>query len=172
MWLKWLGGGFVIIGCSGLGIWYSIRFLIRYNILRELERGILILRGEISYGRTPLPQAFEQMAGRTGGTVSCFFQKIASLLEEGVADYETLWNKTIQEFFTDREMGAEDRKELIQLGNTVGYLDIEMQIQSLELYQNRLCTGIRRMEQEKEKYMKLYPVLGTMCGAILCIMML
>ena len=172
MWLKWIGGGLTIIGCSGLGIWYSIGFLTRYNILQELERGMLILQGEISYGHTPLPQAFEQMARRTGGKVSRFFQKIAFLLEEGAADYETLWNKTIQEFFAHRDMGTEDRKELIQLGKTMGYLDIDMQIQSLELYRNRLCSGIQKMDREREKYVKLYPVLGTMCGAILCIMML
>lgn len=172
MWLKWLGGGFVIAGCSGLGIWYSILFLARFKILSELERGMLILKGEISYGRTPLPQAFEQMAGRTAGTVSQFFQTVADLLEEGKADYHTLWKETIDKFFSEREMRKEDKRELMNLGKTIGYLNADMQIKSLDLYQNRLHISIQKLEQEKEKYMKLYPVLGTMCGAILCIIML
>ena len=134
MWLKWLGGGFVVIGCSGLGIWYRMLFLAHFKILREMERGMMILKGEISYGRTPLPQAFEQMAGRTTGTVSGFFKTIADLLEEGKTDYETLWRETINQFFTEREMRDDDKRELMNLGKTIGYLDAAMQIKSLELY--------------------------------------
>lgn len=172
MWLKWLGGGFVLVGCSGLGIWYSLLFLSRLKILREMERGILILKGEIAYGRTPLPQAFEQMAERTTGTVSDFFRTTACLLDEGKEDYQTLWKRTIRQFFTENEMKKEDKKEFVDLGRTLGYLDAGMQMKSLELYQERLHKSIKGLEQEKEKYMKLYPVLGTMCGVLLCIIML
>lgn len=172
MWLKWLGGGLVIAGCSGLGIWHSILFLSRLKILCELERGILILKGEIAYGRTPLPQAFEQMAERTSGVVSDFFRTIAALLDEGKEDYQTLWGRTIHQFFTEHEMKKEDKKEFVDLGRTIGYLDAGMQLKSLQLYQERLHKSIRGMEQEKEKYMKLYPVVGTMCGALLFIIML
>jgi stage III sporulation protein AB len=119
----------------------------------------MILRNEIIYGRTPLPVAFAQMAGRTSGSVSVFFDTVSGRLED-------IWTASLQEILTASEMRQEDRQELAGLGNTLGYLDARMQVQALELYEKRLEGSLLAWEQEKEKKARLYPVLGTMGGSL------
>ena len=54
----------------------------------------------------------------------------------------------------------------------LGYLDVQMQIQALELYEKRLEGSLQMWEREKEKKARLYPVLGTMGGALICLMIM
>ena len=74
--------------------------------------------------------------------------------------------------FRERELGTEDRHELEELGNTLGYLDVDMQLQALKLYQSRLDQSIRSWEREKEKRTRLYPILGVISGLLICLLFL
>ncbi len=47
-----------------------------------------------------------------------------------------------------------------------------MQVQALELYEKRLEGSLLAWEQEKEKKARLYPVLGTMGGALICLIIM
>lgn len=170
--MKWLGMCMVLLGSMGLGIWYSALYTRRFKNLIFCRKAILIIRGEIAYGRTPLPQAFGQAAGRIRGAVKEFFELVSERMEEGGARIEKLWSQSLTEAISDREMRKEDIRELRELGDTLGYLDVEMQLQTLDLYLSRLEQSIKEYEGEKKSRTKLYPVLGTMCGALICIIMI
>lgn len=162
----------VMFGCMGAGIWYSQIYIRKWHNLQNCQKGMMILRNEIMYGRTPLPAAFAQMAGRTSGSISRFFDTVSRRLEEGGGRMEDIWAVSLEEILTSREMRQEDQRELAGLGNTLGYLDAQMQIQALELYEKRLEASLKMWEREKEKKARLYPVLGTMGGALICLMIM
>lgn len=162
----------VMLGCIGAGIWYGQIYLRKWHNLKNCQKAVMILRNEIMYGRTPLPAAFAQMAARTNGSISRFFDTVSRRLEEGGGRLEDIWIVSIQEVLTAREMRQEDRQELAGLGNMLGYLDVQMQIQALELYEKRLEGSLQMWEREKEKKARLYPVLGTMGGALICLMIM
>lgn len=170
--MKWLGMVMVIAGCMGLGMWYSVLYTRKWKTLVNLQKAMVILRGEIAYGRTPLPLAFLQASCRTTGSVADFFETVSERMEAGKEGLEQIWNRTLHEIFTEREMQKEDRKELESLGNTLGYLDVEMQVQTITLYQKRLENSLYTYEKEKDKRTRLYPMLGTMGGALICIIMI
>lgn len=170
--MKWLGMCMVFLGCMGLGIWYSALYTRRFKNLVSCRKAVLIIRGEIAYGRTPLPQAFFQAAGRVRGAVKEFFLLVADRMEEGGARLEKIWSQALQETISDREMRKEDIRELRELGDTLGYLDAQMQLQILDLYLNRLEQSMQEYEAEKKSRARLYPVLGTMCGMLICIIIL
>ena len=73
----------ILSGCMGAGIWYSQLCIRKWRNLQNCQKALMILRNEIIYGRTPLPVAFVQMAGRTSGSVSVFFDTVSRRLEEG-----------------------------------------------------------------------------------------
>lgn len=170
--MRMIGMLMVMIGCIGAGIWYSQNYTRKWRNLLNCQKAVMILHSEISYGRTPLPAAFSQMAGRTSGSVSRFFDAVSRRLEEGGGRLEEIWNRTLQEILTSREMREEDRQELAGLGNTLGYLDVQMQIQALELYEKRLEGSLKLWESEREKKTRLYPMLGTMGGALICLIIM
>lgn len=170
--MKIIGMLMVMSGCIGAGLWYSLIYIRKWHNLQDCQKAVMILRNEILYGRTPLPVAFAQMAGRTSGSVARFFSTVARRLEEGGGRLEEIWSAALQEILTSRELGEEDQKELEGLGNTLGYLDTQMQIQALELYEKRLEGSLQAWEREKEKKTRLYPVLGTMGGALICLIIM
>ena len=162
----------ILFGCMGAGIWYSQIYIRKWHNLQNCQKAVMILRNEIIYGRTPLPVAFAQMAGRTSGSISEFFDTVSQRLEEGGGRLEDIWTVSLQEILTAREMRQEDLRELAGLGNTLGYLDAQMQIQALELYEKRLEGSLQMWEREKEKKARLYPVLGIVGGALICLLIM
>ena len=70
------------------------------------------------------------------------------------------------------ELSEEDWHDLEELGNTLGYLDCQMQLQSLALYRKRLEQSIQMCEAQKEKRTRLYPALGTIGGMMLCLLLI
>ena len=53
--LKGIGAVFVLAGCLGIGLWYKCQFEGRIRMLKELDRSLELLCGEIDYGRGTLP---------------------------------------------------------------------------------------------------------------------
>jgi len=170
--MKWLGMCFILVGCVGMGVWYSNNYVRKWKNLLELKKSLVMLKGEISYGRTPLPEAFFRLADKTKGVISKFYRIMAEGLEEGKGDMEYLWKNYLEKCIPEKEMRESDRKELESLGSTLGYLDTEMQLQTLGLYEKQLEQSIYFYEKERENRTRLYPILGTIGGILICIILI
>lgn len=169
--LKGLGSLLVMAGSLGIGWWYSICYIRRYHTLFMFKKAMIMIQGEIGYGKTPLPVTIEEVAERTEGICQTFFKELAARVKEGECSMETMWSDVAEYTISDREMKKEDKEVLKALGNTMGYLDTETQIQALRMYIKRLDISIQEMEKEKQNKTKLYPVLGTVMGALLCVVL-
>ncbi len=173
--MKVLGILFIMIGSMEVGFWYRGRYLRRCNNLKMLQKAMMILEGEISYGRTPLPDAFYEMSRRTEQSVSQFFLAISQRMEKKGKNMDEIWSEALGEVFGSSnrtELSEEDWHDLEELGNTLGYLDCQMQLQSLALYRKRLEQSIQMCEAQKEKRTRLYPALGTIGGMMLCLLLI
>ena len=170
--MKWLGMGMVLAGCFGIGMWFSLVYAGRIKNLLDCKKAILIIRGEISYGHSPLPQAVFQAAGRVSGSIRTFLEEVSEKMEQGGMGLDDIWQSAIEKQIGSREMGRQERMEVKELGETLGYLDVEMQLQTIQLYLERLDQSIEELEREKSSRIRLYPALGMMCGALICIILL
>jgi stage III sporulation protein AB len=168
--MKLAGMGLVMAGCIGIGVYYQMREIFRYRNLQELLKAMTVLEGEIGTMRTPLPDALFQVSERTGGITAAFFQGVANSLADGQGEFAGIWKCKLGDTVSAAQLREQDKNALEELGNMLGYLDVEMQMQSIRLCKRRLETGIKELENEKEKQSKLYPVLGTMAGVLLCIL--
>ena len=83
-----------------------------------------------------------------------------------------IWRAKLQETVSAMQLCERDRRELERMGEMLGYLDVEMQLQSIDLFSGRVEQGMRDMEGESEKRSRLYPVLGMAAGILLCILLL
>ncbi len=170
--MRIIGVCFVLLGCAGMGMYYRMREIFRYRNLQELLKAMMVLRGEIAAIRTPLPEALLHSSRRIKGSIAAFFRLVAGDLEEGRGELNSIWKSRLKDTIPLMQMKEADRTELERLGETLGYLDVEMQVQSIDLYKKRLEYSIKEMEKENEKRSRLYPVLGTITGILLCILIL
>lgn len=162
----------VMVGSICAGLWYRLRYLERLANLRECQRGISILQGEIRYGRTPLPEACYEVERRVCGASRLFFHQVAEQLKEGACSVGQVWNEATEEFFSSAQMRPEDREEWKRLGNTLGYLDVEMQLRTMDIYLQRLQTSIAQADAERSNRTRMYPLLGTFGGVLICLVLI
>ena len=59
--MQMLGGGMILCGCMGLGLWYRRQFLLRLHITRELICLLDQWISEIRYNRSSLPEGCRQI---------------------------------------------------------------------------------------------------------------
>lgn len=160
-----------MIGSICVGIWFRLQYLQRLYTLKEMQRGVSLLKGEIEYGRTPLPEACLAVSHRIRGSGQIFFRLVSEGLERGGGTVEEIWRQTMKNAFENRQLGQRDYEELGRLGNTLGYLDVEMQVRAMELCMRRLEESISDYEKERKNQTRLYPLVGTFSGFILCLVL-
>ena len=167
--LKWLGIIMVMVGSVGSGFWYRMRYMTRLTNLRECQRALSILRGEIQYGRTPLPEACREAERRLHGAVRDFFHKVSKEMEEDTKQVEEIWREAAGETLPSMQMKEQEREEWVRLGSTLGYLDVEMQLSTLDIYLQRLQLSIDRADADCCSRTRVYPLLGTFGGVLICL---
>ena len=169
--IKWCGGVMILLGSVCIGMWFRMQYLHRIFTVKEMQKAITLLKGEIHYGRTPLPEACLSVAHRIQGSGRQFFCRIGQQLQQGEGTVEKIWQDTMIEVLGHKQLNMTDYEELMRLGNTLGYLDVELQVRTLELCLARLQDSIAGYEKEKKDQTRLYPVLGTFAGFLLCLVL-
>ena len=69
-------------------------------------------------------------------------------------------------------MTKKDFEEFVQLGEYLGYLDMDVQKNTLEWYLQQLKTEIDALTEEMPVKKKLYQSLGVLSGIFLAILLL
>lgn len=161
-----------MVGSICVGLWFRMQYLLRLETIKEMQRGLTLLKGEIQYGRSPLPEACLAVSLRIQGNCRIFFQYISERLESGGGSARKIWQETMKEVFEPKQFQTRDYDEINGLGNTLGYLDVDLQVRTLELCMARLEDSISCYERERKNQTRLYPVIGTFGGFLLCLVMI
>ena len=96
------------------------------------------------------------------------------LKEAGVFQYELAEAMGVSEFTLvkrlRKEQSAEEKERIAQLGERLGYLDREMQLRQLSLYESEFERMIQKAKETAPAKKKLYHSLGVFGGAMLAIL--
>lgn len=173
MLLKILGAILTVSSCSALGFYFSNELLIRLKQLRELKKYITILRGDIRYGGTPLPEAIGSLAVRSPGIFKPFLSNVSKQLYNSKGGtFSDIWGKSVWSDLKDSSLTEMDKENLVRFGENLGFLDREMQINTIDLYLNQLQDEINEQAVVVKERTKLYNVLGIMAGVFITIVMI
>ena len=71
---KLIGAVLVISSCSMLGFYFSSELKTRIDNLKELKKLLILLRGDIEFANTPLPEAVQTLSKRHDGTYKEFLK--------------------------------------------------------------------------------------------------
>jgi len=182
---KWKGGQtymifMKIIGCimvvgstSGMGFFFSNEMRCRIGNLKELRKLIGLLRGDIRYANTPLPEAIASITRRHKGSFDIFLNSVSTKLQElSGQTFAEVWKEAVNKELLDTSLSKKDKLHLIQFGENLGYLDKDMQMNVIDLFLSQLEEEIKEMTKAMKEKSYLYNSLGIMAGVFIVIVMI
>ena len=171
--LKWLGAGLVIFGSTAIGTAMTTELKRRVGQLQELRTLIVALQGEIRYGNATLNMAFRHVAARIKPPYRQFLEHTAAQMEEfrgeGLAE---IFEQNLRRDLQGTALKPEDLELLGRLGESLGYLDVKTQMDSLDLFLEQLGRLCAEAEKEMHSKAKVYHYLGVTGGLFLALILI
>lgn len=161
----------IILASSLLGMLFSLETSQKLNTLYEIQRILIMLKGEITYNKAPAADAFLNLAEHVKEPFGSFFQKTGQELNQGFGKtIETVWCECCDSELTGLAIAPEDRQSFRELGSCMGYLDAGMQISSLTLYSEKLDMRIKESTQGMKEKQKIFKIMGVMGGIFIVLL--
>lgn len=171
--LKIAGVVLVIFSCSALGYSKSIHMTRRLQQLREIEKMVFLILGEITYRREALPEALGTVAYRLPEPLAGFLKEVSEAAGQYQgACFQEIFREKAKTYLSGTALCPKDLEEFLQLGAYLGYLDITMQKNTITLYLEQLKREMENLQREMPAKQKLYRSMGTLGGIFLAIMLL
>jgi stage III sporulation protein AB len=171
--LKIIGCILVIASSTGIGFFFSSEMKNRIEDLKELRKLIGLLKGDIRYANTPLPEAISVLARRYKGSFDSFFQYASTKLQElSGQTFTQIWRAAVEQELVNTSLSKKDKAQLISFGENLGYLDKDMQMNTFELYLTQLEDELRELSKTVKERAYLYNSLGIMAGVFISIIMI
>lgn len=171
--LKVIGASMIITSMSAIGFYFSLLLKIRLKELRELKNDMFILKGDIRYNQTPLPEALEQIARRDTSNFKLFFQEVSAMLRESEGGtFTDIWKQNVDKNLKDTCLIGQDKEALSKFGECLGFLDKEMQMNTIDLYISQLELQINELTGVIKERTRLYNLLGIMAGVFVTIILI
>ena len=157
--LKIMGTVLVIFACSALGYKKSAGISERLFLLREIEK--------------TLPEAMLRVSGKVQEPLCCFLEETAKMAQKYQGErFACIFRENAEKYLKEWNVTQKDFEEFVQLGEYLGYLDMDVQKNTLEWYLQQLKTEIDALTEEMPVKKKLYQSLGVLSGIFLAILLL
>jgi stage III sporulation protein AB len=170
--IKVIGCVLVIASSTGIGFFFSTEMKSRIEDLKELKKLIGLLKGDIRYANTPLPEAISVIARRYQGSFCKFFQYVSTKLQElSGQTFTQVWKTAVEKELINTSLVKKDKMQLTSFGENLGYLDKDMQMNTFELYLSQLEEEIVELTRTVKERSYLYNSLGIVAGVFITIIM-
>ncbi|MCJ8011195.1 stage III sporulation protein SpoIIIAB [Paenibacillus sp. KQZ6P-2] len=169
--LKLIGAVLILLSGTLAGFHQASRFAARPRQIRELILAMQRLETEISYGFTPLPEAFRKMSDQLGEPLKHIFKSAAGHMASGggITAQESI-QRSLHENWKRTAMKTPERDILHQLSFTLGTSDRQDQIKHIALAAQQLKHEEVVARDEQAKYEKISRSLGLLIGALIVIL--
>lgn len=164
--------GLILIIVSGTGIGYSLGMdLTRMEKhLEMLLRMTILLKGEIRYGNASLYDSFTGAAAKMQGEYKEFLSGVAEEMEKHKGEaFGDIFRKCARDHFQKERLTEEERDRFYSLGEHLGYLDLDMQMKQLELFEEDIEYSIKKLQKDLPARKKAYRSLGLLLGILLAV---
>lgn len=132
-----------------------------------------LIKGEISYVHSPLPDVFCQVGKRVREPYGKWLIKTADELEKREEyGFARAWNRCVDKYLKDLGMKREHRILIKEPGTFLGSLEKDTLDQAMQLYLNKLDLEIEKLREGLAARTKLGNCLGVMGGIFLIVILL
>lgn len=163
--LKLSGAALILVACFGYVNVLLQSMKLHQRALKHAEEFLTILMEELRYEQLPLQECFERTEHKICRAWVSISEKLkAGLEQKTTGDVAALWKEAFRGHPEFDCLTVKEQEILLEVGNSLGFLDVAAQTRQLEFVRSRLehC----RLEQEKEgaEKRKLYRYLGMAAG--------
>lgn len=152
---------------SYIGVLIASKYQNRVRELKELKTSLAIFATKIKLTYEPIPKIFEELGNLKKNNISNVFKKAFQKMAELPAG--EAWTEALK--IENTNLTKEDIEVLNKLGNLLGKIDIEGQINEIELVNHFLDKQIEIAEEESRKNGKMYKTLGITVGLAIVIVL-
>lgn len=169
--MKLIGIVCIIAGSTGVGMSCAQDLELRIAELLQIRQWVILLKGELRYMHQPLPEAFLHLSEKAASPFREFFVKVGEdMVSRKGQSAENIWKQHLGTCVSGLHMTGKEIKELEKLGNVLGYLDVEMQINALDYYLEQLELSSTEAQEASRSRRKLYQYMGILGGVALSIL--
>lgn len=169
--LKLLGACLILSAAIVLGMQLRQQLSEHVRQLMAFKEVLTMLAGEISYGKTPLAEAFRHIAERGKEPFGQFLLEVADRMEqERSRTLYDIWQEAVKKHSETFIFSKEEIQMLTKLGENFGYLDVQMQLKHLAIYEQQAEEKLLQAQQELAVKQKLYQYLSVMSGLFLILL--
>lgn len=162
-----------MISTIAIGVMKAEELNKRVQCLLELKRLMILLQGEFRVHRGTLSEAFVYTAGRVEEPFSGFLKETAKGLDDrSFGSFSDVWEKVTEQLVARGKFFKNDQYLLDQLGRGLGYLDLTMQMENINLAICQTEEAIKSAKEEKNSKGKLYRTMGVTAGAFLSLLII
>ena len=112
------------------------------------------------------------MTSSPGATAAGWlFQMSRSMDKREGGMFSDIWEKETEAYLSASGLPQEERGRLAALGGRLGAADMDMQIKTLELYQEQLAVSMSEKREGMRTKMRLCRCLGVMSGIFLTVLL-
>ncbi|MBQ8815230.1 MAG: stage III sporulation protein AB [Lachnospiraceae bacterium] len=168
---KGLGYGLIVLACWALGEQAAGRLRLHRKKLKQLRSWLSYFRGKLLFEGATVEEALRESAEFVGAPFSSFFCSVAEGL--GRRDgrrFVEIWESEIDENRRGFGFSEEEMNDLQRFGSQLGQLDREVQLRSIEAFDDALNTAVKKADEEIGVKEKLYRSLGVMAGCLIIIL--
>lgn len=171
--LKVVGCILIIGSCTGMGCLFGSEIKRRMEDLKAAKSVAILLRGDIRYAQTALPEALENAAKRHEGRMAPFLKRVSGELKQySGTSLKEIWVRAVNEELKNTSFTKKDRECLMQLGEQLGYLDKNMQMNTIDLYITQVEELMKDISSDAKQKIHLYQSLGVLFGIFVIILIL
>lgn len=163
---------FIVLSAGSMGFRMAFYLKRRCRLLEQLMAALQVLKSEIAFCGTPLPQAFALMAAATEGVPAALFSQIAKEMDK--RRWLTPLAAMQQALRQTPELPQGDKASLIllELSGSLGKYDAESQLHGIDRAMARLEEERGRAERERSVKSRTYETLGVCAGLAMAILLL
>jgi len=165
------GGAIIIAATTLLGLHFGGMGVKRAKDLMGMKKSLIMLKSQIDFAIYTMPQAFLQIASKTQPPISNFYTQLANKLENGEVDIADGWEQGVAGF-SKSHLHKEDMENIAMLGTTLGAMDCDVQINSIEMLIATIDDTLAKLSAQNPKDAKMYRGLGLISGLLITIVLL
>ena len=165
------GAACVLAGTTGWGLLVARQLRRRPAELAALQAALELLRTEITYARTPLPEALQRAARGASGPAARLLGGAAARLRHGGGEGGTAaWEAALADAEPHSAWAPADLRALQDLGRALGASDADDQARHIALCVGRLQSGATQAEALAERHARMWTYLGCLGGVALVLL--
>lgn len=173
MYRKIIGSSCFMVTASMIGILKAKQLDVRVKRLMEMKRMMIFLQGELRFHRATLSEAFTGVSKRLEEPFGTMLKKIAEQMDQQNApEFSAVWQEVTKPVILQDGFSKSDEAlfEILQTG--LGYLDLNMQTETIRLAILRTEEAIEDAKEQQGIKGKLYRTIGVTTGAFLSLLII